>query len=242
MTMMKASRIAAAAALAATPAGVLATDEYRLDDGVKELGVGIQATGSNSIAWLNNFTASATEPTITDIRVAFGGGLLDTNIPNGTTVDLYVWGDFNQDGDPSDAFVLETTSGVVANTGGNGFNTYTLPSPVTLNPGDSFFAGAIINYSGQFEVASMDDDGTDDIVNYPPMNHSWLAGSANGVPVDPNNLGAAQLPVDRVSNALAGIPNFSDGTWMVRLNAVPGPATAAPLTALAVIAGRRRRR
>ena len=208
-----------------------ALDEYRLDDGVKESGVGFGTGGaSKSFAWLNHFTAKAGAEVITEIRIAFGGGLLQNNIPNGTPVTLYIWGDFNQDTNPDDAFVIASVSGVVANSGSNTFNTYALTTPVTFNPGDSFFAGAIINYtdsSNTIRVGSLDHDGTDSIPFFLPNNHSWIAGSANGIAVDPNNLALAQLPVDTVRNEIFG--GNGDGTWMIRLNATSptGPATGA---------------
>ena len=36
-----------------------ASDDYRLDDGVKESGIGVQGAGAHSIAWLNRFVVQA---------------------------------------------------------------------------------------------------------------------------------------------------------------------------------------
>ena len=203
-----------------------AMDEYRLDDGVKEMGIGIQSTGSNSIAWLNHFTVLPGFDTLTGVRLAFGGSVAaGNNIPNGTPVTVYLWGDFNQDGDPSDAFVIASINDVVAGTGLNTPTLYTFQTPVTLPVGDSFFAGAIISYSGQLLVASLDRDGTDSIPVYPPNFHSWIAGSANGTAVDPNALNLAQIPVDLVAQAIFG--GTDDGTWIVRLDAVSSTGTPA---------------
>ena len=50
-----------------------ALDEYRLDDGVKESGVGFGTGGaSKSFAWLNHFTAKAGAEVITEIRIGSG--------------------------------------------------------------------------------------------------------------------------------------------------------------------------
>ena len=239
MTKMCAASAISIVAITCTTPGVLAIDEYRLDDGVKERGWGIQSGGSNSIAWLNTFTAQQGAETITDIRVVFGSGILGNNIPNGTPVDLYIWGDFNQDGSPDDAFVLDSTSGVVQGSGTNAFATYTLNNSITFNAGDTFFAGAIINYTGQFEVASIDEDGTDSIPNYPAMDHSWISGSANGVAIDPNNLDSSQFGLERVSDALYG--GAADATWMIRLNAVPAPSAICLLLLGAPFVAARRR-
>lgn len=196
---------------------VLAIDEYRLDDGVKEQGYGVQAAGTNSFAWLNHFTIQPGQETITDIRISFGGSLLQTNIANGSPITVYLWGDGNGDGDPSDAFVIDSISDVVAGSGLNTPTTYSFTLPLTLTAGDSVFAGAIANYSGQVLVGSMDTDGTDSIPQYLPANNSWIAGSANGVPVAPGGLALAQLPVARVSTAI--FSGMGDGTWMIRMNA-----------------------
>lgn len=204
---------------AAMPSNAQISYEYRLDDGVKEQGIGIQSAGFNSIAWLNRFIVEPSGNPLTDISLAFGGSLgSSNNIPNGTPVTVYIWADPNQDGLPDDAIVLGTGFGFIDRTGLNQFTNYTLINPVALLPGDIFFAGAIVDYNGQQLVASLDTDGTDDIINYPPLNHSWIAGSANGTGVDPNFLPFAQLPLDSVSNAL--FSGNSDGTWMIRVNLI----------------------
>lgn len=203
--------------LLAMAAPALAIDEYRLDDGVKEQGFGIQSTGTNSFAWLNHFTIQPGQQTITAIRISFGGSLAQTNIANGSPITVYLWGDGNSDGDPSDAFVIDSISDVVAGSGLNTPTTYAFATPLTLMAGDSVFAGAIANYSGQVLVGSMDIDGTDSIPTYPPANNSWIAGSSNGTPVAPGGLAGTQLPVARVSAAL--FSGMGDGTWMIRMNA-----------------------
>lgn len=216
--------------LVVTP--VSAVDEYRLDDGAKEGGWGSSGgSGTISFAWLNRFIAESGLETITDVRIAFGGGLLQSNhVPNGTPLTIYIWGDFNQDGDPDDAFVLDSIPGLVANTGTNTLNTYAVNPPLTFNVGDVFFVGAIINGLNNptppdfVRVGSLDEDGTDSIPNYPPSLHSWVAASNQSIAVDPNNLDLAIVPVDLVSNAFFG--GADDGTWMIRLNATGtgGPA------------------
>ena len=228
-----------AAALASSQAS--AQDEYRLDDGVKETGIGIQSGGSNSFAWLNTFTAEAGAEVITAVNLSFGSGLLGNNIANNTPVSVYIWGDFNQDGNPNDAFLMESGTGFIQGSGTNAFTSYALTNSVSFVPGTTFFAGAIVNYTGQHEVASLDTDGTDDIFNYPAMNHSWIAGGANGSVVDPNFLNFAQLPLDSVSNAL--YQGNDDATWMIRLNgtSIPSPGTITLLGFAGLCTNKRRR-
>lgn len=209
-----------AAMLPAT--SVCAIDEYRHDDGVKELGIGVQSGGSNSFAWLNRFVVLPANATVTAIRIAFGGSALQTNIANGQSLTVYLWADPNQDGDPADATVIASAPGVVAGSGSNAFSTYALTPAVTLAAGQTFFAGAIVHYSGQVLVGSLDRDGTDSIPGHPPALRSFVASSDNGTPVDPNALAAAQGPVASVQNAI--FAGSSDATWMIRLNAPP-PST-----------------
>lgn len=208
-------------ALLAAGAAV-ASDDYRLDDGVKELGIGVQSAGANSIAWLNRFVVQPGHETITAVRVAYGGGAGQANIGNGQAVAVYLWADVNQDGSPSDAVVLASVAGTIAGSGTNAFSTYALTPPLTLTAGQYFFAGAIVTYNGQVLVGSLDRDGTDSIPTYPPNQHSFVASSNNGVPVDANALASAQGPVAAVSAAIFG--GASDATWMIRLNA-PAPFT-----------------
>lgn len=224
----------------------VAIDEYRLDDGLKESAWGASSagTGGISFAWLNRFVAEAGKETITDIRIAFGG---DANNPNhinvadGTPVTFYLWYDFNQDSDPASSIVVAQFSDVVANSGTNQLNTYSFPTPHTFNPGDSFFAGAIINNLPNPQppttvlVGSLDEDGTDEPPGYPPNLHSFVAANSQGIPVNPNALGLAMDPVDQVSNVLPlpSCPQPSncngDGSWMIRLNAVSATGPGSPV-------------
>ncbi|MEE4303706.1 MAG: choice-of-anchor D domain-containing protein [Wenzhouxiangella sp.] len=207
----------------------LAIDEYRLDDGVKDSAWGLAGGGGDiSFAWLNQFTVESGLETITGLRVAFGGDSGNNNVANGTSVTFYLWADPNQDGDPSDAFVITSWSDLVASTGSNTLNTYPMPSPQTLAAGDSFFAGAIINglanvpFPNDVRVGALDEDGNDTIPNYPPALHSWVASSYQSIPVDPGDLDGATNAVARVSNAFP-LPTCQgcsgDGTWLIRINA-----------------------
>ncbi len=216
-------------ALALPALSCQAIDDYRLDDGVKDSAWGAAGgSGDISFAWLNEFTVESGLETITALRVAFGGDSSNNNVANGTPVTFYLWADPNQDGNPSDAIVITSFSDVVANTGSNVLNTYPLPAPQTLNVGDIFFAGAIINglanipYPNDVRAGALDEDGNDSIPNYPPAHHSWVASSNQNIPVDPGDLDSAAAPVDRVENVFP-LPTCTgcsgDGSWLIRLNA-----------------------
>lgn len=213
-------------------AGAEAANEYRLDDGVKELGIGLQPSRQYSLAWLNRFVIRSGYETITAVNVAFGGSLLASNIPNGTPVAVHVWLDSNFDGLPDHDPVLATATGFVANSGTNTFNSYALLQPLTFQAGDIIFAGAIVAYTGMPQVAAIDTGGTDEPPTYPPNDHSFIAANwatppAPLTPIDPNHLAWADLPVATVRAALFG--GTSDGNWMIRLDATGTPGTPLPV-------------
>lgn len=207
------------ASLAVAPMAAVAIDEYRLDDGLKESGIGVVYVGNDlSFAWLNRYVVQPGFETITGVRIAFGGSLAQTNISNGQLLTAYLWADPNQDGNPDDALVVASKTGAVRNSGTNLLATFTFPTPYPVLPvGTIFFAGAIVTYGSQVLVGSLDVDGTDDVIPYPAAFHSFVAFSDNGVPVDPNAMALAQSPVDSVSNEFYG--GADDATWMIRVNA-----------------------
>ncbi len=213
---------------------------YRLDDGAGEQNIGVTGGAANkSTAWLNRFVVVPGMEKITEISVAFG------DIPTNNLVEVLLWGDFNNDGDPSDAFVLSATPGMITNpnllSSTNVFQTFDIPD-VQLPIGAVFYAGAIVsNYAQGRKPARIDNDGTDSIPNYLPNSHSFIASQTSaGVPfLDPNNLSAAQLPIAPVATALG-----QDGTWLVRVHSVPEPSggllIAGLLSFFACISRRRR--
>lgn len=221
--------ILAIAACFALAAPAHAIDEYRLDDGLKESSWGVSGgSGDVSFAWLNRFTVESGKEVVTGLRVAFGGSGSHNNVANGTAVTFYLWDDFNQDGDPGDAIVLASWSGVVANTGSNALTTYAMPSPQTLQAGRIFFAGAIIDdlpnvpFPNHVRVGALDEDGNDSVPGHPPHLHSFVAASNQGIPVDPHDLDGAIVAVAPVSAAfpLPTCQNCSgDGSWLIRVNA-----------------------
>jgi hypothetical protein len=180
--------------------------QYRIDDGTAESLVGLTAAPGDMIL-INRFDAVPPFTTIGAISVAFGG------VPNGRPITVALWSDPNQDGNPSDAVLLATAAGVVANSSSNTFNDY--PIPPTQVSG-RFFAGVLVSDlfpGGRPEFpARLDRD--------MPAMQSWLAfsGLGRGNLVDLS----ANLSPPRLTEA-SGFP----GNWMVRANAVatPEPST-----------------
>ena len=191
-----------------------AYDEYRLDDGVPEQNIGLSGGGSGTrqIAVLNRFFVEPGAEVVTGLTVAFG------NIPNGQLVDLHVWYDANQTGDPSDAISMASMTDVTYNANmalpiGKAY--YDLPD-TTFVPGDIIYAGFIIEITPNEQPGRIDIDGSDQpVITYPANNHSFIAGDTVSS-INPNALGLAQLPVVPVSTAFG-----FDGTWIIRLDADP---------------------
>lgn len=247
--------VMALAGLAVLSAPSFAVDEYLWDDNSGNTGWGVQTTQPDrSFAWLNHFVIEPGAQTLTAIRVAFGGPLSSSPIPDNTPVSLYIWDDTDGDSTPYDAVnsgepVLTTTTGVVTNSGTNLFSTYSI-TPLTLPVGKSFFAGAIINDgTGPHTVGRLDEHGM-----FPgpvPFNQSWVATSAGDFaagtgspPVDPSDLSAAQLAPQLVAAAFPlpspGVTGATgDGWWMIRVNAIPEPNSLA-LFLIGLTAARRR--
>ncbi len=213
-------------------------NEYTLDDGVGEANIGLNGAAS-SIAWLNRFTVSGGNSTITDIRIAFG-----TNNPavggtpfNGVPVTAYLWSDPNNDGNPSDAVVLASAAGITANSLTDIFNVFTIPATNVGPDGTNFFVGAILTQAGLLGTGPGSFPCRQD--NTPvSQGRSWIAGNVSAVPVNPNSLGAGNAInaaiVDSFGPTLAG-------DWMIRASAVPAPGTLALLGLGGLVIGRRRR-
>lgn len=221
---------------------LLAQDEYRLDDGVKESswGASSQGTAAVSFAWLNKFVVEPDKEIITAVNLAFGHRepTFGASVANDTPVRVYIWYDIHQDGDPATSVVVAEGSGLVENSGTNQFTSYDLLQPVTLPVGHIFYAGAIIDNLPNpppphfIHVASLDEDGTDEPPFYLPNQHSFVAANSNGVPVNADALGMAQAPVKLVEDAfpLPTCPMCSgDGNWMIRLNASSAAGITAPV-------------
>ena len=136
-------------------------DEYMVDDGSYEDGIGLTAGGG--IAFANGYTSIAGRDLITAVRIAFG---VPSSL-NGMPVTAYLWSDPNGDGNPSDAQVLAQAAGVIsgaveiANLPNNSPTFVEFNIPDTIVPiGQKFFVGYVIQnqqagqYPGAIDVTS----------------------------------------------------------------------------------------
>lgn len=129
--------IALTLASSAAGAGVLT---YQLDDGTGEIGV-TMATGNNT--WANHFTTAVGGDTINSVQIAFGIGGGSYRSLEGQAVTVKLWSDPNGDGNPSDASLLTSIAGTIANWGTDTFNVFDIMDTYVSG---SFFVGATVNY------------------------------------------------------------------------------------------------
>ena len=122
---------------------------------------------------------------------------------DGLNYTVCIWSDPNGDGNPNDAQLLTTASGVVSRQGTDTFITTNISATITTT---KFFVGFLVTqFAGQFP-ASFDQDN-------PLSNRSYIAGGASG---NINDLTMNDLPV-------APIESYGlIGNWLIRADAGGG--------------------
>jgi len=204
----------AALLAAATPALADPVFEYALDDGSGYTESSL-AQYDARVTWGNAFLAADPWTTITAVRVGFA-----RDIGAGKAIQIGVWDDPTNDGDPRDALLVGLTSHVVTGpTGPEEFGTFSV-DPTAVS--GWFFVGVIADLA-QGEAAMRQDLST-------LGDHSWRFDNPTGT--DNFDLGDAGYS--------ARLGDFGFGTWMVRAVSVPSPGPAA-LLGIGLLAVRRRR-
>jgi hypothetical protein len=160
-------------------AAVVALDAgttYQIDNGSADTSLGI-TPNSSSMLWMNEFTAGANGNDIYAIDIVLGRLSAGSNMTNGAPITLYIWSDPGNGGNPSNAVVLASVSGVTANVNTNTFTQY-LIGPVVIPVGDDFFVGAAYTESGVQFPAAIDTSSE--------SGRSWFRGFGPGLTPDPN--------------------------------------------------------
>ncbi len=224
--------ICAAAAMTLAVSTASASVEYRIDDGISELGVGYPSmfpsgySGDVSMAVINGFTAVAGGERITDVYMLTPAWIY------GGTLTAYVW---SGGATPTNATGAVLQSSATITTPAAGQNILIDVPDVDFAAGDVFFVGMQFTYTGgtgpSVLFGLLDRDGTDNGYSYGLQNSSFMTWNLGG-PADLSVLNPAT-----VSGAIG-----ANGNWIVRANgeAVPAPAALAPLLGLGAF-GRRRR-
>ncbi len=196
---------------------LLPSSVYMLDDGTSENSIGLTAGGE--IVCLNEFVVIPGSETITSINIAWGTPTFPDPSLNGLPYTVAVWSDPNGDGSPTDAVLLTTASGVVADEGTDTFIDVAI-TPTTITTQNFFVGFGIDQVAGQFPSAFDEDN--------PLPNRSWIAGSNTQGGADLEDLNNNDIPV-------ATIESFGlFGNWMIRADAgaqvSPTPTATATAT------------
>jgi hypothetical protein len=185
---------------------------YQYDDGSSETSIGLafepEAPQPETI-WLNAFQAAPGAPTtITSIDIAYGenNGVTASDPVNGSPVNVYIWSDPNNDGDPTDAVIV---GGPIATTvqlkDTDTFVNVALPDTLTFSAGQWFFAG----FQSTGFAAGIDRSSS--------LGRSWVAaGWPEKTSAEPDNLAGANLfgTIEDLTQGAAGnflIRVFADG-------------------------------
>jgi hypothetical protein len=185
-----------ALAWAAGPAG--AGFQYVHDDGSGGFNIGPSSFDATMI-WGNYFTAQPGAGTLVSLEISFSSSL-----GAGRALELLVFEDLDDDGDPRNAVVVYQGSAETIQTGPGVFASYAI-DPTAVSGG--FFVAAAVSVPRGQSVARADQDN--------PGTNSWLFfdGSLNtDLSSTPFQLRMSEGPFN--------------AAWMFRATAVPGPGVA----------------
>ncbi len=175
------------------------------DDGTAEDAIGLTLGGD--VISLNEFAVIPGAETIDSVSIAWGTPVFPDPSLDGLPYTVAIWSDPNGDGNPNDAVLLTTASGVVSMQGTDTFITTNIDATIATS---NFFVGFLITHSaGQFPAAFDETAPTF-------SNRSYIAGdSIMGDIMDLNN---NELPV-------APIESFGlIGNWLIRAHSPGNPS------------------
>lgn len=130
--------------------------QYALDDGTGNFTIGPSQFDAN-MTWLNTFQAEPGFDWITEVSVSFGD-IADNDGNSGSDmVTVAVLEDPNNDGDPSDAVLLGTGTGVWTDQASNVFLPFVLDAPVQVE--GTFFVAVMMDVLERANPARMDPQG-----------------------------------------------------------------------------------
>ena len=195
---------------------------YQIDDGISEDSVGVTGTPNDFIA-LNQFNVFNGQDMIGAVEIAWGTPNFPDPSLNGLSYTVAIWADPNNDGNPSDAFLLGTAPGVISNANTDTFDITAFSSCIRVTT--SFFVGFLISTDGSKFPAGFDESN--------PLSGRSFVTAASYQAGDLTNLtNNTLLPLDTVENY--GLM----GNFMIRADPwqVPEP-TSMTLVVFAGVAG-----
>ena len=183
--------------------------DCQLDDGSSETLIGF--TGGGGLAWIQGFGGDGST-SLDDVQVAWGSAAYPGSSPgNGSPATLLVYDDPDDDGDPTDAVLVEQIATWVQNVDTDVFNTVPI-TPVVLH-GRFFIGASLVHSPGQY-VAPVDRTGC------VAPNGSWVFGNESWTSVDFVNPSSNQYPPQSLDSL--GYP----GNLMIRAGCDSTPMTS----------------
>jgi hypothetical protein len=175
---------------------------YQVDDGTSENALGL--TDGGDVMWLNAFEVVEGAGTITEIASAWGSSNA-SGLPTDKPAHFLIYEDPNDDGDPSDAVLLEQVSTTVQAPHTDQFTSEAIP-PTSVE-GTFFIAALYQEQEADTFPMPMDESSTS-------QGASWIVGNSTpgGFNVDdlaandvgPDNLEAAGFPANWLLRAEGG--------------------------------------
>lgn len=180
-------------------------DTYMIDDGTAEDSIGL--TNGGDLIVLNEFTVIPGQETINQVNIAWGTPLFPDPSLDGLPYTVCIWSDPNGDGEPTDAQLLTTASGVVSAQGTDTFIATNITVTITT---PNFFVGLVITHAfGQLPAAF-------DETNPTFSNRSYVAGDTTPGGGNIMDLTDNELPVAPIE--FYGLI----GNWLIRANTSAG--------------------
>jgi hypothetical protein len=129
---------------------------YRLDDGAGNFNIGPSQFDAN-MTWLNTFQTEPGAERIGRVLVSFGDIEDNDGVAGPDGVTVAVLDDPTDDGDPTDAVLLGTGTGVWTDAGPNVFLAFDLDEPVEVE--GTFFVAVMMDVLQRANPARMDPQG-----------------------------------------------------------------------------------
>ena len=170
-----------------------------IDDGTAETASGYFDTSTasgGSSGWLQRFGEIGQATSVTAVSTAWSSPVAQPAQlpPNGSPVQVAIWDDPNDDGNPIDAVLLQLVPGSLAGSGTNALQSFALNPPVTVS--GYFFVGAGLSHGYDQYPIPHDQPGT-----CSGFDRAWTFGCyGTGCALNFANLGANQYPPFNQSN------------------------------------------